>query len=192
VSEGETPRPRPQFGEYASPEEQRARIQQPDATWALESGQSLDDPARPPAPPAPVPASVQTPAAVPSPRPRRADRIATFALLGYGLFTVLTSIPSLADYSGYVDTLLSVMGVEAEYSVPAGAQIWGIAAALVLGLGWIATAALSWTNLRRGRLTWWIPLTAGVVLNLIAGALMLVPIMSDPALWNALMAGVTG
>jgi hypothetical protein len=192
VSEGETPRPRPQFGEYASPEEQRARIQQPDATWALETGQSLDDPATPPAPPTSAPAPVQTPAATASPRPRRIDRIATFALLGYGLFTVLTSIPSLADYSGYVDTLLGVMGVEAEYSVPAGAQIWGVAAALVLGLGWIATAALSWTNLRRGRLTWWIPLTAGVVFNLIAGGLMLVPIMSDPALWNALMAGVTG
>jgi hypothetical protein len=188
VTEGETQRPRPQFGEYASPEEQRARIQQPDATWALETGQALDDPAAAAAPPA----SVQTPPAAASPRPRRVDRIATFALLGYGLFTVLTSIPSLADYSGYVDTLLGVMGVDAEYSVPAGAQIWGIAAALVLGLGWIATAALSWTNLRRGRLTWWIPLTAGVVLNLIAGGLMLVPIMSDPALWNALMAGVTG
>ena len=32
-------RPRPQYGEYATPEEQRARIQQPDATWALETGQ---------------------------------------------------------------------------------------------------------------------------------------------------------
>ena len=29
-------RPRPQYGEYATPEEQRARIKQPDTTWALE------------------------------------------------------------------------------------------------------------------------------------------------------------
>ena len=32
------PRPRPQYGEYASPEEQRARIAKPDVTDALSTG----------------------------------------------------------------------------------------------------------------------------------------------------------
>ncbi len=35
-------RPRPQYGEYATPEEQRARIQHPDVTWALETGQAVE------------------------------------------------------------------------------------------------------------------------------------------------------
>ena len=47
-------RPRPQYGEYATPEEQRARIQRPETTGALETGQDprrrLVDPAPPAGP----------------------------------------------------------------------------------------------------------------------------------------------
>ena len=49
---GETPT-RPQYGEYATPEEQRARIQQPDTTWLLETGQDPDALHGAPAPAAP-------------------------------------------------------------------------------------------------------------------------------------------
>ena len=106
---------RPEYGEYATPEEQRARIQQPDATFALSAGQSLDVPAAP-VPPAPPygsagPASASPPplqpgapppvvpsasdSARPVRRPRMRDRVLTFALLGYGLYNVLTSIPQI-------------------------------------------------------------------------------------------------
>lgn len=204
---------RPEYGEYATPEEQRARIQQPDATAALSSGQSLDAPAAPPygaaptygsappplqpgapaptVPPAVPPASGPAHApAKPAGRPRMFDRVATFALLGYGLFNVLTSIPAFTDYAEYASTLLGVMGVDAEFTDAGAGRGWGMAAAFVLGLGWLLTAALSWLNLRRGRITWWIPLIGGVVFTLLASVLLLVPLFSDPTIWNALVGSV--
>ncbi|MDO8382375.1 MAG: DUF6264 family protein [Microbacterium sp.] len=196
---------RPEYGEYATPEEQRARIQQPDATHALSSGQSLDAPAAPVPPAPPYGSASTTPPALsagaPAPvvpeasgparpvrRPRTVDRIATFALLGYGLFNVLTSIPAFTEYSTYANTLLDIMGVDAEFS--GGGRGWGLAAAFVLGLGWLLTATLTWLNLRRGRITWWIPLVGGVVFTLTASVLLMVPLFSDPTIWNALVGSV--
>jgi hypothetical protein len=121
-------------------------------------------------------------------RPRTVDRIVTFALLGYGLFNVLTSIPAFTEYSTYANTLLEIMGVDAEFT--GAGRGWGLAAAFVLGLGWLLTATLTWLNLRRGRITWWIPLVGGVVFTLTASALMMVPLFSDPAIWNALVGSV--
>lgn len=180
--DAQTPRPRPQYGEYATPEEQRARIRQPDATSALEAGL----PAVPAAETAPAaPAAVGAP-----PRPRTVDRVATIALLAYGLFTVVSSFPAFLDYGAYAETMFAVMGVDAELADPAAGRPWGIAAALVLAVGWIATALLSWRSLRRGRLTWWIPLVAGAVFTFVAGMLMIVPLMNDPAVWDALVGGL--
>lgn len=180
---------RPAYGEYATPEEQRARIQQPDATAALSSGQSLDTPT-PSAPPRHpgVPAPVVPPAsdpATPVRRPRTLDRVATFGLLGYGLFNVLTSIPAFTDYDTYANTLLGLMGVDAEFV--GGGRGWGLAAALVLGLGWLLTATVTWRHLRRGRVTWWIPLVGGVVFTLTASVLLMVPLFTDPTIWSALV-----
>ena len=197
---------RPAYGEYATPEEQRARIQQPDATAALSSGQSLDAPAasappaptygsagpatppplQPGAPPPVVPAASGS--ARPARRPGTFDRVATFALLGYGLFNVLTTIPGVTNYPTYANTLLEVMGVDAQFT--GGGRGWGLAAAFVLGLGWLLTATLTWQNLRRGRMTWWIPLVGGVVFTLTASVLMMVPLLSDPTIWNAMVGSI--
>lgn len=117
--------------------------------------------------------------------PRFADRVATVALLAYGLFNVLSSFPAFLDYGAYADTMFSLLGVDAELTDPAAGRPWGIAAALILAAGWMGTALLSWWSLRRGRLTWWIPLVAGVVFTFIAGMLMVVPLMSDPGVWQA-------
>lgn len=181
---------RPAYGEYATPEEQRARIQQPDATAALSSGQSVEATTPSPPPPPEAPASVLPPsdAAAPARRPRTLDRIATFGLLGYGLFNVLTSIPAFTEYSTYANTLLGVMGVDAQFT--GGGRGWGLAAALVLGLGWLLTATVTWQNLRRGRITWWIPLVGGVVFTLTASVLLMVPLLTDPTIWSALVGAV--
>ncbi|MAP63607.1 MAG: hypothetical protein CMH34_07670 [Microbacterium sp.] len=191
-------RPRPQFGEYATPEEQRRRIRQPDATWDLDSGRHTAS-----APPVPAP----TPSAAPAPaasagedsidadlkrRRRFADRVITVGLLVYGLFNVLTSIPLFTDYSAYADTLFEMMGLEATLGDPDGARMWGLAAAIVLGLGWLATALLSWANLRRGRISWWIPLVGALVFSFASGLLLTVPLFSDPAVWDLLVQNAGG
>jgi Family of unknown function (DUF6264) len=196
-------RPRPAYGEYATPEEQRARIQRPDLTYLLETGQDPDAAAATGhGEPGPAfgqvgtqtaPAAKQGAPAVPrasakpAPRSRFADRVATIALLVYGLVNVVTSVPAIIDYDTYVTTVLSVLGVDGQLADPAVGRGWAVAAAVVLVLGWLLTALVSWRRLSRGRLTWWIPLVAGVVFTIVSGALLMVPIMSDPTLWQTIL-----
>ncbi|WP_243227416.1 DUF6264 family protein [Microbacterium sp. CIAB417] len=175
-------RPRPQYGEYATPEEQRARIRQPDATFDLDAGKAPDA-----APPAPAP----NPAAGPVARnPRAMDRVATIALLALGLFEVLRSIPGFVDPNELLTQLLTQFGVDGGLSDAAGARAWGAAAAILLAVGWFATAAVSVWNLRAGRLSFWIPLVGGVVFTLLASVLLVVPLMSDPGLMQQI-GGIT-
>ncbi len=138
----------------------------------------------PAAEPAPAPAG---PAAGAPPRPRTVDRIVTVALLAYGLFNVLSSFTAFLDYGAYAETMFAVLGVDAELADPSAGRPWGIAAAVVLAVGWVATALVSSWSLRRGRLTWWIPLVAGIVFTFAAGIMMVVPLMNDPAVWDALV-----
>jgi hypothetical protein len=177
------PRPRPQYGEYATAEEQRARIQEP-APWQLPT-------TAPAVAEAPAPSPASAPPAAPR-RPRTVDRIVTFALLAYGLISVVSAFPAYTDYGGYAEMVLGLMGVDAQLSDPAAGRPWGIAAALVLAVGWILTLLVSLWSLRKGRLTWWIPLVAGVVFSFAAGALMMVPIVNDPAVWQALVDSAGG
>lgn len=188
-SESADPRPRPQYGEYATPEEQRARIRQPDMTRLLETEQDPDalKGAVPADSPSLSPATTAKREAAPTGRGRFADRVATIALLVYGLVNVVTGIPTMVDYRSYAGTVLELLGVEAQFADPTAGRPWGIAAALVLAIGWLLTAYVSWRSLGRGRVTFWIPLVAGVVFTFVAGVLLMVPIVSDPTLWDAVV-----
>lgn len=179
-------RPRPQYGEYATPEEQRARIQEP-APWQAE----VLAPVMTQAPALGIP-SPSTPAEPAARRPRPVDRIVTFALLAYGLVNVVSAVPAFLDYSAYAETMLTMLGVDVQLADAADGRAWGIAAVLVLIIGWCATAAVSFWSVRRGRLTWWIPLVAGILFTFTAGALMAVPLLSDPAVWQALIDSAGG
>lgn len=179
----ESSRPRPQYGEYATPEEQRARIREP-APWQQEAEAPVMTEA-----PAP---GIPSPPAPAERRPRPVDRIVTFALLAYGLVNVVSSVSAFLDYGAYAETMLAVLGVDVQLSDPDAGRAWGIAAVLVLTIGWSVTAAVSFWSLRRGRLTWWIPLAAGILFTFASGALMAVPLLSDPAVWQALVDSAGG
>ncbi len=176
-------RPRPQYGEYATPEEQRARIQEP-PPWQMQPATPVMGEAQGAGIPSPPPAAAG--------RPRPVDRIVTFALLAYGLVNVISSVTALADYGAYAETMVEMLGVDAQLSDPAAGRPWGVAAAVVLAIGWCATAAVSLWSMRRGRLTWWIPLAAGIVFTFVAGTLMLIPLVNDPVVWNAIVGSVNG
>lgn len=181
----ETARPRPQFGEYATPEEQRARIRQPGVAEALAAG-SVEEPV---APVAPVPVGSERVAVDPTvhARGRLMDRILTIGLLVYGLFNVVTSIPAFVDYAKYAETILAMLGTDATLADPAAGRPWGIAAAILLAVGWFVTAGLSWLAYARGRVTWWIPLVGGIVFTFASAILMTVPLMSDPGVQGAIL-----
>ncbi len=198
MSVPEDDRPRPRYGEYATPEEQRARI----------VGADPEHPSDPPAltrPDAATPAAGSRPAAPPvpdrpqsgpagsSPRPttaaarpsRTADRVITIALLAYGLVTVLGAIPQLVDFTGFVDTWTELAGVDATLADPAAGRAWGIAAAVVYAGGWLLTAVLSWMSLSRRRLSWWIPLVGAIVTFVVVSVMLAVPLVTDPGILDA-------
>jgi hypothetical protein len=179
-------RARPQYGEYATPEEQRARIRQPAHVEPIVPAPAAD-PGIPMGPPSALTAPADDPKADTARRWHPVDRVVTFALLAYGLVNVVTAIPQLVDYAAYTETVFTLLGVDAKLTDPAAGKPWGLAAAIVMALGWLATALVTWWNLRRGRVSWWIPVVGGIVFTLITGTLMLIPLMSDPAVWSSLV-----
>jgi hypothetical protein len=83
--------------------------------------------------------------------------------------------------------VLDLLGIDSQLADPAAGRPWGIAAAVVLAVGWLLTAWLSWVSLARNRVTWWIPLVAGVLFTVVSGILLMIPIVADPGLWNAIL-----
>lgn len=166
------PRPRPQYGEYATPEEQRAAIKLPTPDPA-------PAPVEPPRHPHPPTAPATTVAARPT---RMADRIVSIALLAYGLFTVVGAVPQLIDFTAFAETWMEVAGVDAEFTNVDAGRTWGVTAAIVFIVGWLLTAGLSWLSLSRGRITWWIPLVGAIVSFLIVSVCLAVPMVGDPAI----------
>jgi len=175
VSDAE-PRPRPQYGEYATPEEQRARIRRPEVTEALEAGEK------------PVPAASPVPAA---PQPVRrgpfADRVATFGLLIYGLVNVVATIVQLLDFPRFVEDAFRPLGVEASFTNLTAGYVWGAVAAAVFGIGWLVTAVATVRRLRRGRISFWVPLVGFVVVTMLGSLCLIVPLSGDPGFTSAVL-----
>lgn len=168
-------RPRPQYGEYASPEEQRARIQRPEVTEALEAGVA----------PAPEPAVDETPAAARARGPL-ADRVTTFVLLVYGLISVISTIVQLLDFPGYAERAAQILGVDATYTALSTGYVWGAVASVVYAVGYLLTAWLTWRRLRRGRIAFWVPLVGFVATTLVAGVCITIALTADPPFLSAL------
>lgn len=169
---------RPRYGEYATPEQQRARIEQ--------SGGEVP-PVAPAVPPMPLPTAsgpvpTERPTTTTARRSRTADRVITIALLVYGLFTVLTTVPQLLDFSGFIDTWTEMAGIDEEFTNYEQGMFWARTSAFVFAGGWILTAVLSWLSLSRGRVSWWIPLVGAIVTFIIVSIMMAVPLASDPAI----------
>lgn len=160
---------RPQYGEYATPEEQRRLAGLPPLDAVVEATE---------APAAPQP----TPEAVPSvAKPRRWDRIITIALLAYGMVSVFTTGMSYLDLPTVLNESMRVLGIEGEFTNFAQGRFWGTIAAVLLVVGWVITAWISLKRLRSGKLTWWVPLVGAAVTMIIVSICIAVPMMGDPA-----------
>lgn len=173
------PRPRPEYGEYATPEEQRARIQQPDATWSLETGQAPDE-----APPQQAPEAQRWPvdtSAEAARSGRNIDRVVTLALLVVGAFNVAFTAISYFNLPVLADQAMQILGIPGSFTNVDSARLWGPIAAIVLIVGFLATAFLAWRRLNKGRLAWWIPVVGAVVTYLLVYVCLAVPLLGDPA-----------
>lgn len=187
---GHDPRPRPAYGEYATPEQQRAAMGMPASGASTPPSQA--QPAVPAAgenraPRLPVdtpftpvrPTHATTSAARPT---RRVDRIITFALLAYGLMTVISSVPQLWYFTDFAQTWMNLAGIDATFSNVAQGDLWGRIGALVFIAGWLLTAVLSWRAVARARIGWWIPLVGAIVTFVVVTVCLTVPLIGDPAI----------
>jgi hypothetical protein len=171
VSDHDGGRPRPQYGEYASAEEQRARIETP------APGPAATPPASPPAPPTAPLWGARSPAQAPG---QAANRVITIGLLVYGAVNVLLSVFSFFDLPTVIAGTYRVMGISGSFENVAAARTWGVVAAFVLIAGYVGTVLLSIRALRRRRASWWIPLVGAAVTYIIVSVCIAVPMMNDP------------
>ncbi|WP_217180319.1 DUF6264 family protein [Streptomyces sp. AC495_CC817] len=163
---------RPQYGEIATPEEQRRAAGLPPLAEV------------PPVQGASVPE-----AAGPAPaRSSSVDRFATIALLAYGLINVVTSVRAYLDFGTVMNEAMKILGIEGEFTNFAQGRVWGTVAAVVLVVGWSVTTVISLRRLRAGRRSWWIPLVGAACTMAIVSICIAVPMMGDPA-FSAYLAG---
>ncbi|WP_292831819.1 DUF6264 family protein [Microbacterium sp.] len=173
---GEEPdsRPRPQYGEYASPEQQQASIREP-----VRQG----DP-RGVAPTVPVAPRASAPV-----RRRTVDRVVTVALLAYGLVTVLSAVPQLWDFSGFAETWMGLAGIDGTFTNTAQGDLWGRIGAGAFAFGWVLTVVFAWRSVTARRLSWWIPVAGAAVSFIIVSVCLTVPLIGDPVVYGFFSGG---
>jgi hypothetical protein len=159
---------RPQYGELATPEEQRKAAGLPplDQTPPV----VVDAP--------PVATAPETP---PVKRSHPVDRVITIGLLAYGLINVIMTGLSYLDFATAMNEVMRVVGVEGEFTNYAQGRLWGTVAAIVLVVGWSLTATVSIRRLRRGLVAWWVPIVGAVVTMIATSVCVAIPLMGDPA-----------
>lgn len=176
-------RPRPQYGEYATPEDQRAHIRDPQPETAPGPGSDPDAGAGAPTRPhdAPAPGSGPLQAEVGGRRvPRGWDRTLTWALLAVGLVNLAISIPAFLNMAPSLETAFQELGI-GHFEATAITGPAGVALVIVQCVVWVVTASLAQLSLRRARVSFWIPVVGAVVAYVALVAILLVVVLNDPS-----------
>lgn len=179
---------RPRYGEYATPEQQRAAAGLPPAEPVIVPPAAS---ARSSAP-APAPGPVPTPLPTAGRPAHPVDRLITFALLGFGLVNVLSSVGSFLDLASTMDSTLQILGLEGEFTNFQAARVWGVIAAVVMIAGYAATVWVAFRRLRAQRRTWWVPLAGFAVTMALVSACIAVPMFGDPAFTQGMLTPPAG
>ncbi|MDQ1606365.1 MAG: hypothetical protein QOJ18_732 [Microbacteriaceae bacterium] len=189
------PRSRPQYGEYASPEDQAKAIRvpitpqdQPNAEPAPIEGAGVGSaptggwlgPRQQSAVPGPSAMDGRAGTARQLGRPR--DIGFTAALLAIGLFWILVSIPGMANLSATIQQTYAMEGYTGHYGPVALASAIGLAINISQLALWGVTCALSVLAIRKRRRAFYIPLVGGAVSALVVMVLTIVAMLNDPGL----------
>jgi len=158
---------RPQYGEFATPEEQAAASGVPLAPAAL-------------APPVPGTAvRAAPPLGAPRQRPRW-DSVLTPILLALGAYTVVTSFVDTAAIGEAFATTFRQFEF-GEFSSFDAAERMALVVAFVQLAAYVLTVFLSLRSIRQNRTTFAIPLVAGVVTTVVCALLLMSVVVNDPA-----------
>jgi hypothetical protein len=173
-------RPRPEYGEYATPEQQAAAMGKrpipplrrlPEMPAAAQSDR-LAQSGIPPQPEMPAqPNAADRVFSRGLPRNHPVDRTATFILLGLGLFSLLNSAPT---YLAFPQTLAAyATSLSMPFHVPASASAAGIGILVAQIILFVIALAFSVRRVRSGRIAFWIPLVGYAVFIIAASIIVL-------------------
>jgi Family of unknown function (DUF6264) len=151
-------RPRPEYGEYATPEQQ-----------AKAMGREHVPPVAEPTPPPTASAGERPPTVQPQPLGAVLNRVATIVFLAYGAIMLINDIPVYLDFADSFNKVLSTAGYSLRVTSAFNAVgTWALVANIVL---YLATVALSFWQLRRGKLSFYIPIVGFVAFVVVVGIL---------------------
>lgn len=166
-------RSRPQYGEYASAQEQAKIIANslPPLPAVLQPKDAI-------APPAAAPPTAA--AVAPAVRPRRRwDLVLSIGLLTYAAVTIVTGFAQYSDLPGLLNQIYAQQGIGTfagtGFAATAGFAI--NASNLVI---YAIVLPLTVRQLRGNRLAFWIPLSGGVLAGIITGSLVIAVMLNDP------------
>ena len=200
-------RPRPQYGEYATPQEQAKIIADslPPVSALLVPGPATQTPAAPGAHPASAPPTVvgsthrasdaatrsRTDASVlpAAPRrPRRWDLILTAVLLGYSSVNVIAQLSARDMLATIVTQFFVTQGI-GDYTPTALTTTLGNSLNVVTLALFVLTVLATIWMLRRGRVAFWVPIAGGFAATVVTLVFVVILLQSDPA-FTAYLAGV--
>ena len=156
---------RPQYGEYASKEEQARAIERSGVTPAQPGAESE--------PPRLAPLGAR-------PAAGRSDRLATIFLLALGLVYLLGGVASYLDLPTAMTAVYAQFGI-GDYHPTAQTPVIGVAIIVAQAVIWLLAAVWSYRRLRAGRITFWVPIVGAVVSFVVSVILLGTLIFGDPA-----------
>lgn len=144
-------RPRPAYGEYATPEQQAAAM-----------GRQYV----PPEPVTAIPDAVLPQASIARP-PGYANRFLTVFLLGLGALTLFGNAPTYFNYATAIRGALSAAGMSS-IMVPSSLNAVGVPTLIANVVIYLATVVVSVLVMRRGRVSFYIPLVGWAVFIIVS------------------------
>jgi len=193
-------RPRPRYGEYATPEEVAeargplppdpadatdpisrlaAPIERPVSLRGLQAG----GPPRQTRPPRPTPPPRPRPAGARPPRP--GNNLITVLLLVFGIWNTVSSIPSYLDFGPVLSQGVQLAGY-GSVEFGAIAHTAGIVLLVVSFLLLIAAVGVSLRLIRDGRRSIWVPVAAGILYFVVSLVVMTIIVANTPAVTDVL------
>ena len=162
--------PRPEYGEYATPEEQ-----------AAQRGTPVPVPVPWTAVPHPAPAPT---AAVVTRPPRAGDRLASQLLLVVGALGVWLAVSAAFGLNEAMANVYLQYGIEGDFQPTGATRIAQIAIAASHVLLYLAALIGTVRLIRQGRRSFWLPLGIGALAAIIFFGILMVVMINDPNVFD--------
>ena len=183
-------RPRPQYGEYATPQEQAKIIADslPPVSALLAPPPARPPTARPPTgggsghrpPDAATRVGANAPVRPATPRrTRRWDLVLTAVFLGYASVNVIAQLVSRDTLATIVTQFFVAQGIGVYTPTALTTTLGNVFNIVTLALFVVTVLATTWM-LRRGRVAFWVPIVGGVAATIVALVFVVILLQSDP------------